>query len=195
MEQPLGNAIGNSLEIEEAINTLKGCGPKDLTELCLDLGSQMVFLAEKAPSLEIARDILVSNIENGSALEKFKEFIENQNGDATIIDHPEKLTLANYLIEYKAEKSGYIHRLIANDIGKAAMLLGAGRETKESVIDLSVGLVLNKKVGDYVNKGESIITIHANSEMIQNVTDLLDASIIISDSKTELPVLIYENIY
>ncbi|EFA87236.1 pyrimidine-nucleoside phosphorylase [Staphylococcus epidermidis SK135] len=145
MSQPLGNAIGNALELKEAIATLKGNGPKDLTELVLTLGSQMVVLAEQATSLDEARQMLIDAIKTGKALNKFKTFLSNQGGDDSIVDSPEKLPSAKYQVEFKAKKDGYITEIIANEIGVASMMLGAGRQTKEDVIDLGVGIVLNKK--------------------------------------------------
>lgn len=152
MSQPLGRAIGNALELKEAIDTLNGKGPEDLTELVLTLGSQMVVLANRANTLEEARQLLNEAIENGSALEKFKTFLENQGGDVSVVDAPELLPTATYQIEYKAQSSGVVSELIANEIGVASMMLGAGRQTKEDEIDLSVGIVLNKKVGDVVKE-------------------------------------------
>ena len=163
MSQPLGRAIGNALELKEAIDTLKGRGPKDLTELVLTLGSQMVVLAEKASTLEEARELLKKAIQSGSALAKFKTFLSNQGGDASIIDYPERLPSARYQIQFQAKKDGIITEMIANEIGVASMMLGAGRQTKEDKIDLGVGIVLNKKVGDHVIEGDSILTIHSLS--------------------------------
>ncbi|WP_068503127.1 pyrimidine-nucleoside phosphorylase [Paenibacillus kribbensis] len=190
MSQPLGLAIGNSLEVKEAIDTLRGEGPKDLEELCLALGSQMVFLAGKADSLEDAEEKLKEVIRNGKALEKFKEFIANQGGDSSVVDHPERLPQAQYLIEVPAKQDGVVAEIVADEIGTAAMLLGAGRATKESEIDLAVGLMLNKKVGDAVQKGESLVTIHANREDVAQVLEKIYANIRIADH-AEAPVLIY----
>lgn len=190
MSQPLGLAIGNSLEVKEAIDTLRGEGPEDLEELCLALGSQMVFLAGKADSLEDAEEKLKEVIRNGKALEKFKEFIANQGGDASVVDHPERLPQAQYLIEVPAKQDGVVAEIVADEIGTAAMLLGAGRATKESEIDLAVGLMLNKKVGDAVQKGDSLVTIHANREDVAQVLEKIYANIRIADH-AEAPVLIY----
>ncbi|MCP3796551.1 pyrimidine-nucleoside phosphorylase [Paenibacillus sp. CH40] len=190
MSQPLGLAIGNSLEVKEAIDTLRGQGPKDLEELCMALGSQMVFLAGKAESLENAEEKLREVIRNGKALEKFKEFIANQGGDASVVDHPERLPQAQYLIEVPAKQDGVVAEIVADEIGTAAMLLGAGRATKESEIDLAVGLMLNKKVGDAVQKGDSLVTIHANREDVAQVLEKIYANIRIADH-AEAPVLIY----
>ncbi|MGG1876146.1 pyrimidine-nucleoside phosphorylase [Paenibacillus cisolokensis] len=190
MSQPLGAAIGNALEVREAIDTLRGQGPKDLEELCLALGSQMVYLAGKAGSLEEAEEKLREVMRNGQALEKFKAFVANQGGDASVVDHPERLPEARFKIELPAREDGVVAELVADEIGTAAMLLGAGRATKESEIDLAVGLVLNKKIGDPVREGESLITIHANREDIDDVKEKLYASIRISD-QAEPPVLVH----
>ena len=191
MSQPLGNAIGNALELKEAIATLKGNGPKDLTELVLTLGSQMVVLAEQATSLDEARQMLIDAIKTGKALNKFKTFLSNQGGDDSIVHSPEKLPSAKYQVEFKAKKDGYITEIIANEIGVASMMLGAGRQTKEDVIDLGVGIVLNKKVGEHVEKGENILTIHTNTKEIDDILYKLDNSITI-ESKGEAPTLIHK---
>ncbi|MGX0195587.1 pyrimidine-nucleoside phosphorylase [Staphylococcus haemolyticus] len=191
MSQPLGRAIGNALELKEAIDTLNGKGPEDLTELVLTLGSQMVVLANRAKTLEEARQLLNEAIENGSALEKFKTFLENQGGDASVVDAPELLPTATYQIEYKAQSSGVVSELIANEIGVASMMLGAGRQTKEDEIDLSVGIVLNKKVGDVVKEGDSLLTIHSNRENVDDVIKKLDESIEIQAQATT-PTLIHK---
>lgn len=192
MSQPLGRAIGNALEVNEAMETLKGNGPKDLTDLCLTLGSQMVILAGKAETLDKARTMLVENMNNGKALAQFKTFLASQGGDETVVDHPEFLPQAAYQVELKAKTSGTVKHIIADDIGTAAMLLGAGRATKDSVIDLAVGIVLHKKVGDTVQEGESLLTIHTNQEQIENVKEKLYNSITIADTTTSAPELIYD---
>ncbi|EGQ1664025.1 pyrimidine-nucleoside phosphorylase [Staphylococcus pseudintermedius] len=190
MSQPLGRAIGNALELQEAIDTLKGEGPEDLTELVLTLGSQMVVLAQKAKDLDEARGMLQGVIDNGKALEKFKTFLSNQGGDASIVDEPSKLPTAQYQFELPAKRNGVVSEMIANEIGIASMMLGAGRQTKEDVIDLAVGLVLNKKVGDRVEEGESLLTIYANSEDVEQVKQKLYDNITISDH-AEQPQLIH----
>ncbi|EGQ3766837.1 pyrimidine-nucleoside phosphorylase [Staphylococcus pseudintermedius] len=190
MSQPLGRAIGNALELQEAIDTLKGEGPEDLTELVLTLGSQMVVLTQKAKDLDEARGMLQEVIDNGKALEKFKTFLSNQGGDASVVDEPSKLPTAQYQFELPAKRSGVVSEMIANEIGIASMMLGAGRQTKEDVIDLAVGLVLNKKVGDRVEEGESLLTIYANSEDVEQVKQKLYDNITISDH-AEQPQLIH----
>jgi pyrimidine-nucleoside phosphorylase len=194
MSQPLGFAIGNALEVKEAIDTLKGEGPDDLTELCLTLGSHMVFLAEKASSLKEARELLKKAIEDGSALESFKIFLESQGGDASVVDDPSKLPQAQFKVELQAKEDGYVSEIIADSVGTAAMWLGAGRATKDSVIDLAVGLELRKKIGDEVKTGESLVTIYSNQEDIEDVKNKLYESIKISSEKVEAPTLIHTEI-
>lgn len=191
MSQPLGRAIGNALELKEAIDTLKGEGPEDLTELVLTLGSQMVVLAKQAKTLDEARQLLLNAINDGTALAKFKVFLEQQGGDATVVDDPDKLPTAQYKIEYKAKSNGVVSELIANEIGVASMMLGAGRQTKEDEIDLSVGIVLHKKVGDTVQVGEPLLTIHSNRQNVDDVIDKLDQSITIQEH-SEAPTLIHK---
>lgn len=190
MSQPLGFAIGNALEVKEAIDTLKGEGPEDLTELVLVLGSQMVVLAKKANTLEEAREMLKEVMKNGKAIEKFKEFLSNQGGDSSIVDHPEKLPQAKYVIDVPAKTSGVVSNIVADEIGIAAMLLGAGRATKEDEIDLAVGLMLRKKVGEAVKEGEPFVTIYANRENVEDVKAKIYENISISD-KAEAPKLIH----
>ncbi|MGG3844876.1 pyrimidine-nucleoside phosphorylase [Aeribacillus pallidus] len=194
MSQPLGFAIGNALEVQEAIDTLKGEGPEDLTELCLTLGSYMVYMAEKADSLEKARKLLEQSIASGKALETFKTFVSAQGGDASIVDDPSKLPHSSYTFELKAKEEGYVNEIAADAVGTAAMWLGAGRATKDAAIDLAVGLILHKKIGDYVKKGETFVTIYSNQQDIEKVKQTLYYSIKISKNKTKKPVLIYETI-
>lgn len=190
MSQPLGFAIGNALEVQEAIDTLRGEGPEDLNELVLTLGSQMVVLAKKAETLEEARTKLQEVMKNGKALEKFKEFLSNQGGDASVVDEPSKLPQAAYKIDVPAKEAGVVSEIIADEIGVAAMLLGAGRATKEDEIDLAVGIMLRKKVGDKVEKGEPLVTLYANRENVDGVTAKVYDNIRISE-KAEAPKLIH----
>jgi pyrimidine-nucleoside phosphorylase len=194
MSQPLGFAIGNALEVKEAIDTLKGEGPEDLTELCLTLGSHMVYLAKKSNSLEEARQLLENAIKDGSALETFKLFLASQGGDASVVDQPEKLPQAKYIIELEAKEDGYVKEMVADEIGTAAMILGAGRATKESTIDLAVGLMLRKKIGDKVQKGDSLVTIYSNFENVDAVKQKLYENITVTSEPAKAPTLIYEEI-
>ncbi|HFJ9284511.1 TPA: pyrimidine-nucleoside phosphorylase [Bacillus toyonensis] len=191
MSQPLGEAIGNALEVQEAIDTLQGKGPKDLEELCLTLGSQMVYLAGQASSLEDAREKLIEVMNNGKALESFKTFLSAQGGDASVVDDPSKLPQAQFKIEVEAKKDGYVSEIVADEIGTAAMLLGAGRATKESEIDLAVGLMLRKKVGDSVKKGDSLVTIYANRENVEDVKAKIYENMKISKEHVDAPTLVH----
>ncbi|EMG29074.1 pyrimidine-nucleoside phosphorylase [Listeria fleischmannii 1991] len=191
MSQPLGYAIGNALEVKEAIDTLKGEGPEDLTELVLVLGSQMVVLANQAENLEEAREKLIAVMKNGKALQKFKQFLENQGGDGSIVDAPEKLPQAKYQIEVPAKDEGFVSEIVADEIGIAAMILGAGRATKEDEIDLAVGLMLRKKVGDAVKIGEPLVTIFSNREDVEAVKTKIYENIRISD-EAKTPTLVHK---
>ena len=191
MSQPLGFAIGNALEVKEAIETLQGKGTQDLTDLVLTLGSQMVILAKKAETTQEAKAMLREAITSGKAIAKFKEFLQNQGGDASVVDDTAKLPQAKYQIELPAKKSGYVSRMVADEIGVASMLLGAGRATKEDTIDLAVGIVLHKKVGDKVSEGESLLTIHSNRENVDEVIQKLYDNIFIEDT-AKAPQLIHE---
>ena len=164
MDQPLGYAVGNALEVQEAIDTLKGNGPEDFVELCLTLGSYMVVAAGKAANASEAKIMLEKVIEDGSALDKLAEFVEAQGGDKEMVYHPEKLPKASIMEEILSPQDGYIKHIECAEIGICSLILGGGRETKESEIDLSVGLVLCKKVGDYVKSGEVLARIHANDK-------------------------------
>jgi pyrimidine-nucleoside phosphorylase len=194
MSQPLGYAIGNALEIKEAIDTLKGEGPEDLHELCLTLGSYMVFLAEKASSLEEARAMLEEVIQNGKALETLKIFLEAQGGDGSVVDDPSKMPQASYKIELEAKEDGYVSEIVADSVGVAAMWLGAGRATKESEIDLAVGLMLNKKIGDAVKKGDSLVTIYSNQKDVEQVKAKLYESIKVTADSVKAPPLVHDTI-
>lgn len=191
MNQPLGFAVGNALEVKEAIDTLKGEGPKDLEELCFTLGSRMVYLGKKADSIEEARAMLEEAIRSGKALEKFKQLVSSQGGDETVIDDPSKLPTASYTFEVEAKEDGYVTEMIANEIGNAASMLGAGRLTKDAEIDLAVGLIMNKKIGDKVIKGDSLVTIHSNSEDVSAVKEKIYEAYRISDTKGKAQPLIY----
>ena len=182
MSQPLGYAIGNSLEVIEAIETLKGKGPEDLTELCLVLGSKMIVAGGKAESIDEARTMLKAVIEDGSALELFGKLIEAQGGNASIIHDTSLLPTAKYQIEVPALLLGIVTKMEADDIGVAAMLLGAGRATKEDEIDLAVGIVLTKKIGDPVQKGEPLAIIHSNTENVDHSLALIQNHIHIRSS-------------
>ena len=164
MDQPLGRAVGNALEVIEAINTLQGKGPEDFTELVYSLGSEMLLAGGKAQSAEEARKMLETVVQNGKALEKLEEFVKAQGGDARAVRDTSLLPQAKASFEIPAPMEGYISGIVCDEIGICCLMLGGGRETKESKIDLSVGFVIHKKVGDYVRLGESLATMYYNDE-------------------------------
>ncbi len=164
MDQPLGCAVGNALEVEEAISTLKGEGPKDFVALCLCLGAQMLIAGGRADNEGDARKMLEAVIEDGSALRKLAEFVEAQGGNPQAVYDTSLLPKANIIREVLSPTEGYVGHIACDEIGICSLILGGGRETKESEIDLSVGILLRKKVGDYVKKGEVLAQIHANDE-------------------------------
>lgn len=174
MDEPLGNAIGNALEVKEAIEVLKGEKKGELLELCLTLGSCILTQAEIAATEEQAREMLIKGIEDGSALNKLAELVKGQEGDPEAVYNTDMLPKAPVQYEVLSDKTGYVKRISAKDVGLVSMHLGGGRVTKESVIDLSVGIVLNKKVADRVEKGESLGVIHAQTmEKAQEAAQLL----------------------
>ena len=193
MDQPLGYAIGNSLEVIEAIELLKGNGPKDLLELTLTIGSNMLLCAKMAESEEEARKMLIENIKNGKGLEKLKDFVKAQGGDISPIDDYSKFPQAKYVEKVTSPVDGYITKIHAEAFGLIAMELGAGRATKESEIDLAVGIVLNKKRGEKVNKGDVLAYIHSNSEeKIEKARKSILENIVIEDSYDLNIPLIYD---
>ncbi len=192
MDQPLGIAVGNALEVKEAIMTLKGEGPSDLTELCLELGAEMLILADIIDTKEEAKKELKEAITTGAAVDKFKEMIENQGGDSRVIDNIELLPQAQNKLEIKAQTDGYIQKINAEEVGISAMLLGAGRETKDSKIDLAVGIKLAKKVGDRVNKGERIATLYYNDSKLDEAKRKLEEAYHIGSKEADLKPLLYE---
>ena len=171
MNQPLGKAVGNNLEIKEVIETLKGNGPKDLVEICLSSGSILLVQAELFKNVEDARKALLENIKNGKAFEKFKEFVKAQGGDLDYIDHPEKFPVSKNLIEIKSDNEGYIKTIDALEIGLGSCHLGGGRMKLTDVIDMSAGIILNKKVGDFVKKGELLCTLHTNKDRVDHIVE------------------------
>lgn len=195
MDEPLGNAIGNTLEVVEAIETLKGNGPADLYELCLVLGSKLLVLAERVKTLEEGRKLLMEVVENGKAFEKLKEMVEYQGGDSSFIENPDKFEKAKYVVEVKSDLEGYVRFMNAEEIGKSALILGAGRETMDSVIDMSAGIILNKKVDDKVEKGEVLAVIHSNDmEKAKLVEERLKEIYVIGEKNQVEKTLIYTEI-
>lgn len=191
MSQPLGHAVGNAMEVVEAIETLKGQGPRDLTELSLILGSQMLVLSQKCRSLEEAREILENLIRNGQALEKFKQFVAGQHGDPSMVDNPEMLPAPEQKIPILADQDSYVEAIQAEEVGLCAMLLGAGRMTKEDKIDHAVGVYLHRKVGDRVLKGDTLATLYVNrTDHVDEVKKRLRGAIRLSPQKVDPPALV-----
>ena len=192
MDQPLGRAVGNALEVKEAIETLQGKGPEDLYELCLKLGAQMLVLSKVVEDEEEAIARLKEVVEKGLALEKFKEFIQRQGGDPAVVDNPDLLPKAKYVIDVKTEEGGYIKHIEAVEVGMSALELGAGRENKDRVIDLAVGIELFKKVGDRVEAGDTIARIHSNDEAkTEKALERLLKAYTYSEKEVEPSELIY----
>lgn len=189
MSQPLGYMIGNALEVKEAIQTLQGQGPEDLTELCLVLGGQMLLAANRVTSLEEGKALLQEQIDSGRALEVFKTFLANQGGDTRIVDKLDLLPQARYHIPFLAQSSGLVSQWVADEVGVAAMMLGAGRETKEDIIDPAVGIELCAKVGDPIQEGQPLAILHSNREDVSEVLARLSAAVSIADS-AQVPELI-----
>lgn len=183
MSEPLGFAIGNALEIKEVIETLKGNGPKDLTELCLDLGGHMLVLGEVAKTQIEGIEILKKVIDSGKAFEKFKELVGAQGGDIKVVDQTDLLPSTKFSHSYKTHSQGYITELNALDIGLASVKLGAGRETMASKIDHGAGIVLKKKIGDFVNKDEVLAVLYSNNANFVKAITFMDLAYKISKEK------------
>ncbi len=192
MDEPLGFAVGNSLEVIEAIETLKGNGPKDFVLLCETLGAYMLLLSKVADNFEEGVQKIRDAISSGLALDKLRVFIENQGGDKRVVDDYSLLPQANNIVEVKSPKNGYISKIEAEEVGMSAMILGAGRETKEDTLDMAVGIVLEKKVGEYVNKGDILAYIHYNKEdKFESARERFINSYEIVEEKVEPRKLIY----
>lgn len=191
MDQPLGYTVGNALEVKEAIDTLKGQGPADFTALCLELGSQMLVAGGAAKDADTAKAMLQQVIADGSGLQKLAQFVEAQGGNPDWVYHPEQLPMADHVIDIPAPVEGYVQRIICDEVGICSLMLGGGRETKESEIDLAVGLVLKKKVGDYVQKGDTLAQLHINDLSRRDaVTKRLLEAYIIGEAQPESSQLI-----
>ena len=192
MNQPLGFAIGNALEVKEAIETLSGNGPKDLEELVLQLASHMVVLAKKAANTEQAYAQLKEKLQNGEALQKFKEFVAAQGGDTSQIENPELLPTASSVIPVTATEAGYVEKIDALSIGIAANEIRSRSRTKEDTIDTGVGVVLNKKVGEAINQGDVLAYVHTNQADSQEAIEYIKKAYEISSSSVCSPTLIYD---
>lgn len=171
MSEPLGFAVGNNLEIKEVIKTLHYEGPKDLTELCINSGAVLLNQAKLFDDEEKAKLALIENLKNGKAFDKFVEFVEAQGGDTSYVIHPEKFEMAKNIIPIYSKEEGYIEKIDALTIGLSSMHLGGGREILDDIIDMSAGIILNKKVGDPIKKGELLCTLYTNKEEVEDIKD------------------------
>ena len=186
MNQPLGMAIGNILEIKECIETLQGRGPPDLNEICLSSGAILLEQSKIFKNRDEARKVLEENLKNGKAYNKFREFVIAQGGDVEYCDHPEKFAVAKNLIQIKSKSSGYIKSIKALEIGTASMKLGGGREKLDDIIDMTAGIMLNKKVGDKIEKDELLCTLHTNKENVDNIIKMVENAFIIVNEKVDI---------
>ena len=194
MDIPLGYNIGNSLEVIEAVETLRGRGPKDLTEVCIQLSANMLYLAGKG-SIEECIHLANRAIEDGSAYNKFIEMVEAQGGDSNVIKDVDKFERSKYSFEVKSEYSGYINSMDTESLGIASVMLGAGRETKDSIIDFSAGIIINKKYGEYIEAGEVLATMYANDEsLFEAAAKKYLEAIEIKNTRPEIKPLIYARV-
>ena len=193
MDKPLGNAIGNSLEVKEAIATLKGQGPSDLTEICVILASNMLCLAGKG-SLSECESAVRKSIKDGSALNKLIELVKNQGGDENLIINPETFEKAQYSREVYAVDSGYIVSADTEGYGNASLMLGAGRNSLEDKIDYTAGIILNKKTGDKVSKGQLLATLYSNSNSFESAEKLFLKSTVIGNKKPKNKPLVLASV-
>ena len=164
MNQPLGEAVGNALEVVEAIHTLQGHGPDDFTEHCLVIASHLLVIGGKAQSLLVARKTIEKSWKNGFALEKFRELVEAQGGNVSFVDDPEKLPKSKLVKDVKAIQDGYLKEVNAREVGETSVELGAGREKKGDLVDPAVGIIVHEKVGDKIKTDDVLFTIHANDQ-------------------------------
>ena len=193
MEQPLGKAVGNSLEVIEAIETLKGNGPEDITELSLELAGMMIYAGGKADTPEQGRAMAKEALNSGAGLEKMKHFIEGQGGDAGVIDDYSLFGSAAYEEPVFADKNGYICRLHAKQVGLASQHAGAGRASKEDGIDMTAGIYLEKKTGDAVKSGDKLAAVYGNDkDKVRAAAAELAKAYVIGDDRPEKRDLIYK---
>lgn len=188
MDEPLGHKIGNGLEVYEAIETLQGNGPKDLVDVTVEIGAHLLCDAELETDFNRAKERLIEALNNGKAYQKFLELVKAQGGDVHALENPTSL-ISKKTVQVKAEQEGYIVDMNALDIGKAAMRLGAGRETKEDDVLLDVGLDLHKKIGSYVKKGDVLATLYVQDKGIEEATSLVLKAITLGSKKVELPLI------
>ena len=194
MDQPLGRAVGNTLEVVESVECLRGDGPADLIDLSVELAAEMVLCAGLAPTIDDARARCLATIADGTALAAFRKVIAAQGGDPRALDNPSLLPTARHKIEIKSPRSGFVHRLSARPIGHATMLLGAGRARVDSVINPAVGVYLYKKLGDRVSAGEPLCVVHADDAGVADATAAIAAAYEVGDGPIEVPSTIVERL-
>lgn len=190
MEQPLGYAVGNALEVKEAIATLQGNGPEDLTDLCVELASNMLLVGKKASTYEEAKKMVLSKIDSGEAFNKFKEFIVSQGGDVNVIEDTQLMADAETVVELTSDEEVYVQAIKSDDVGVSAMMLGAGRENMDSVIDMGAGIMIHKKVGDVVKAGEAYATLYTNKTEYAKAKEKLEKAFTFTKEKVEKRKLI-----
>ncbi|MBR2891657.1 MAG: pyrimidine-nucleoside phosphorylase [Bacilli bacterium] len=196
MDQPLGCAVGNSLEVIEAIETLKGKGPEDFTTLCVELAAEIVLVSKIANNIDEARRLVIDTIENGKALDKLRQMIIYQGGNPEVINDYSLFKQAEEVCElvYENDEEMYVDSIDALKVGQASVLLGAGRTTKEDEIDHSVGILVHKKIGDKVIKGDKIATIYSNGTKTNEALELLLEAYVLTNKEVEKPIIIYETV-
>jgi thymidine phosphorylase len=191
MNQPLGRAIGNSLEVIESLETLKGNGPEDFNALSRELSAEMMVLGRAADTIERGREMYDELIASGAAVEKLREIIEAQSGDPHVIDDYSLLPHAQHQQKIVAERSGSVQAIDTEAIGHASMLLGAGRARLDTAIDLSVGLIVEARIGDRLDKGSALATVHFNDPALADeAVAVIARAITISDERASAPALI-----
>ena len=196
MDQPLGCAVGNSLEVIEAIETLKGNGPEDFTNLCIELAAEIILISKISNDIDSAKKMVIETIENGKALDKLRQMIICQGGDPKVIDDYSIFKQADEICElvYENEEEMYVESIDALKVGQASVLLGAGRTTKDDIIDHSVGILVHKKIGDKVNKNDVICTIYSSGKNTNQALELLLDAYVLTNQEVEKPKIIYETI-
>lgn len=191
MSQPLGQAVGNALEVEEAIQVLKGGGPEDLRQLCLELAGEMIWIGGRAESFQEGKNIARKVLEDGSALEKFREMVRRQGGDDRIIEEPDRMGSSRYSRDVFAERDGFIAEMAAQEIGRASQHLGAGRLRKEDEIDFTAGIRMHVRIGNFVKEGDVLATLYgADSRRLEEAETIIEAAVRFSSEPAAPPKLI-----
>ncbi len=191
MDEPLGNAVGNSLEVIEAIETVKGRGPKEFQDLVITISAQALKMKGDVATMEEGKRKVIEILESGKALQYLKNFIKESGGDPKICDDYSLFEIAPEIMQYHAKKTGYISKILADEIGKVGMMLGAGRSKKDDIIDHSVGLIMKVKVGDYVKKDDVLLEIYHKNNLTQNIIDIVENAIEYSEIKIEKNPIIF----